>query len=169
MSSIDQNQEENNYKYLESQEAGERIKEMGEHTRSCFFCTGISTGKYYGVRPMSVQQADKDGTLWFLSSKNSHKNQEIRMNDEVRLYFRRSAHTDFLFLNGIVSISDDPKKIKELWTPLAKTWFAEGEKNPRISIIKVVPKTGFYWDNKHGNMIAGTKILVGSLFREDNG
>ena len=42
-----------------------------------------------------------------------------------------------------------------------KTWFTEGEDDPRISLIKVQPAEGYYWDNKHGNLVAGVKMLLG--------
>ncbi len=52
---------------------------------------------------------------------------------------------------------DDKEKIEELWTPLAKAWFTEGINDPRISVIKVVPDNGFYWDNKHGKFYCRRK------------
>jgi general stress protein 26 len=50
-----------------------------------------------------------------------------------------------------------------LWKPLAKVWFTGGEDDPRISVIKVEPAEGYYWDNKHGNAIAFVKMLAGAL------
>jgi general stress protein 26 len=163
MNSIDLNQEDKNIQDLYHQEAGERIREMAERGKACFFCTATPTGDSNGVRPMSVQKVDEDGTLWFLSAKDSHKNREIAMRDKVKLYFQGSAHSDFLFLEGRASISDESEKIEELWNPIAKAWFTEGEKDPRISVIKVVPETGFYWDNKHGNLVAGMKMIVSAI------
>jgi general stress protein 26 len=163
MNSIDKNQSEKNYEDVSAGKAGEQIKKMAEAAKSCFFCTEIRTGDSFGVRPMSIQKADDDGTLWFLSAKDSHKNREISMNPEVRLYFQGSPHSDFLFLTGVAEISDDREKIRELWEPIAKAWFTEGENDPRISVIKVSPRSGFYWDNKHGNLVAGTKMMIGAL------
>ena len=45
-----------------------------------------------------------------------------------------------------------------------KVWFTEGENDPRIALIRVSPQAGYYWDNKHGNMVAGAKMLVGLVF-----
>ena len=163
MNSIDQNQKENNHKDVYSLEAGERIKEMAETTKTCFFCTEAGLGDSYGVRPMSILQVEENGTLWFLSARDSYKNHEIAIHNQVKLYFQGSAHADFLFLTGTATVSYDKNKIKELWTPMAKAWFTEGEDDPRISAIQVVPENGFYWDNKHGNLIAGAKMLFSAL------
>jgi general stress protein 26 len=58
------------------------------------------------------------------------KNQDVAQDPAVRLYFQGSAHSDFLVLSGTASVSRDPKKIKELWEPIVKTWFTEGVNDP---------------------------------------
>ena len=45
---------------------------------------------------------------------------------------------------------------------MLKTWFTEGVDDPRITVIQVAPKGGYYWDNKHGNAVAGVKMLIGA-------
>ncbi|HSZ35409.1 MAG TPA: pyridoxamine 5'-phosphate oxidase family protein [Puia sp.] len=166
MNSIDKNQKENNHKDVYGLEAGERIKEMADSAKTCFFCTVKGLGESGGIRPMSVLQTEENGTLWFLSAKDSYKNQEIAENGEVKLFFQGSPHSDFLYLSGTATISYDKNKIKEIWTPLAKAWFTQGENDPRITAIKVVPENGFYWDNKHGNLVAGAKMMFGALIGE---
>jgi len=163
MDSINKNQPEENHRSLAGTEAGERIMEMAEKNNICFFCTRPFTDESMGVRPMSIQKTDPDGTMWFLSAKDSYKNQEILADESVRLYIQGSAHSDFLFLKGTAMISDNPEKIHELWKPIVKAWFTEGEDDPRISVIRFTPQEGYYWDNKHGNLIAGMKILAGAL------
>ena len=163
MDSINKNQQEENHKNLNRQEAIKKIKELTEKAESCFFCTAVGIGESGGSRPMSVQEVDDEGNLWFLSASDSHKNQEIAIQPEVRLYFQGSAHSDFLQLNGTAEISRDKAKIKKLWKPLLKTWFTEGENDPRITAIKVLPAGGYYWDTKHGNAVAGIKMLVGAV------
>jgi general stress protein 26 len=60
-------------------------------------------------------------------------------------------------------VSRDSAKIKELWNFILKTWFTEGEDDPRITVIKVVPTEAYYWDTKHGKAVAGAKMLVGAV------
>lgn len=163
MDSINKNQPEKNHEDLHDAEAASRIVEMVKQAKSCFFCTGEAIGDSLGVRPMSIQKADEDGTLWFLSANDSHKNAEILEDNSVKLFFQGSAHSDFLYLMGHASISTDKQVIHELWEPVLKTWFTEGENDPRISAIKFEPETGYYWDNKHGNAVAGVKMLWGAI------
>ncbi|HEY6953797.1 MAG TPA: pyridoxamine 5'-phosphate oxidase family protein [Flavisolibacter sp.] len=162
MDSINQQQPENNHKDLQGKEAVDKMKELVDKAETCFFCTRSSKETPMVVRPMSVQQLDGDGNFWFLSAKDSHKNQEIATDNTVQLLFQGSAHSHFLTVHGRASISTDKNKIKELWEPIVKTWFTGGVDDPRITVIKVEPVSGYYWDNKHGNAVAGVKMLIGA-------
>ena len=163
MDSINKNQQETNQENLTAIAATKKIKELVDKANTCFLCTDAPVnGPSKGVRPMSVQKVDEDGSLWFLSANDSYKNQEITINPIVKLYFQGSAHSDFLYLVGRAGISENKSKIKELWQPILKTWFTEGENDPRISVIKFIPYEGYYWDNKHGNAVAGVKMLIGA-------
>lgn len=162
MNSINQQQPEDNMKDLGGPEAIAKIKEMVDSAKSCFFLTNIKTGLPVSIRPMSVQKVDDEGNLWFLSANDSHKDSEIIKDPLVHLLFQGSAHSDFLNIYGLAQVSEDKEKIKELWEPIMKVWFTEGEDDPRISVIKVEPTEGYYWDNKHGNAIAFVKMLAGA-------
>ncbi|TDQ07476.1 pyridoxamine 5'-phosphate oxidase family protein [Pedobacter metabolipauper] len=162
MNSINKNQPEDNKENLSQEEALKKIREMIEQSDTCFFCTEAATGPSKGVRPMSIQQVDDAGNLWIFSANDSHTNAEVALDAKVKLYFQGSKHSDFLYLTAEATIHEDKAKIKELWNPMLKTWFTEGEDDPRISLLKVVPYTGYYWDNKHGNMVAGIKMMVGA-------
>ncbi|MES2514937.1 MAG: pyridoxamine 5'-phosphate oxidase family protein [Bacteroidota bacterium] len=163
MDSINKNQPEDNHKDVSNAEAAKKIKQLVDKNPGCFFCTAISTGESQAARPMSVLKTDDNGTLWFMSANDSHKNKEILLDSKVHLYFQGSSHSDFMHLSGEASISEDKAKIKELWNPMLKVWFTEGENDPRISVIKVVPDIGYYWDTKHGKAVAGIKMMLGAM------
>ncbi|KQW87387.1 general stress protein [Massilia sp. Root418] len=157
MDSINRNQPEHNRQDLTGSEAVKRIKDTVEEAKAGFFCTANR------VIPMSPLKVDEAGNLWFLSADDSHHNQDIAANPAVRLYFQGSHHSGFLYFDGHAVISRDPAMIKELWSFTLKTWFTEGENDPRITVIQVRPVEGYYWDNKHGDAVAGAKMLVGAV------
>jgi len=162
MDSINQQQPEENRADLFDRQAIDKIKELCEK-KTCFFCTERTGGPYLETRPMAVQQVDDQGNLWFLSANDSHKNREIPQSPIVQLFFQGSAHSDFLTLSGRATIIADKTKIKQLWEPLFKTWFTEGVDDPRITVIKVTPDQGYYWDTKHGSLIAFAKQVIGAV------
>lgn len=147
---------------LRGHDAIKKIKDVVAEAESCFFCTAVAVGDSSGARPMAVRKVDDDGNLWFLSPIDSHKNDELTLDSRVRLYFQASAHSYFLELNGHATISQDREKIAELWEPILKTWFAEGKEDARITVIKVIPSDGYYWNTKHGNIVAGVKMFLGA-------
>lgn len=161
MNSIHQQQQESNRQDLSGADAVAKTKQLVDKARTCFFCTAPQEGST-GARPMSVQQVDEAGNLWFLSADDSHKNNEVTQNSAVTLYFQGSAQSDFLMLTGVANISRDRVKIKQLWEPIVKTWFTQGIDDPRITVIKVAPSQGYYWDTKHGKALAGAKMLIGA-------
>ena len=163
MDSINRNQPEHNKEDLTAATAVARIREMSDDAESCFFCTTpLRDSETGGTRPMAIQEADDAGALWFLSASDSHKNAEIQADPKVRLYLQSSKHSGFLVLDGRASISRDPQRIDDLWNPILKTWFTEGKDDPRITVIKVMPQSGYYWDNKHGELVAATKMVIGA-------
>ncbi|MEO7976960.1 pyridoxamine 5'-phosphate oxidase family protein [Flavobacterium sp.] len=148
------------HKDLRNDSATEKIKDLAEDIKTCMFCT-YKNGRLQS-RPMSVQEIDEDGNLWFLSDKNSNKNDEINMNSKVEVFFAQ-PHDKFLTLHGNATILYDRRKIKDLWNPIIKVWMPEGEDDPNLSIIKVTPEDGYYWNNKNGKMAALAKMTVSLL------
>jgi general stress protein 26 len=157
MDSIHRNQPEHNRQDLSGSDAIKRIKAIAGEAKAGFFCTANR------VIPMSPLKVDEAGNLWFLSADDSHHNRDIAANPAVRLYFQASHHSGFLYFDGHAVISRDPAMIKELWNFMLKTWFTEGENDPRITVIQVRPVEGYYWDNKHGSAVAGAKMLLGAV------
>ncbi|WP_374163768.1 pyridoxamine 5'-phosphate oxidase family protein [Arcticibacter sp. MXS-1] len=163
MDSINQQQPEDNLKHLEGAEAINKMKALADNAASCFFCSNIKTGVPFTTRPMTVLQVDDAGNFWFLSSDDSNKNDELSRDPFVHLLFQGSSYSDFLNIYGIAEVSKDKAKIKELWKPTLKTWFTEGEDDPRISVIKVEPSEGYYWDHKNNKAVAFLKQAAGAV------
>jgi general stress protein 26 len=145
-------------KNLERTAAIEKLKEIAEKIDMCMFCT-LPENFPLETRPMSTQKVDDDGNIWFLSSIDSHKNDEIKQDAHVQLIYSDPESMSFMTVNGTASISRDKKKIEELWKVHAKIWFTEGKDDPRITVIKVTPADAHYWDTKHNKMVSFLKMF----------
>lgn len=145
------------HKDLENEFAVDKIKHLAENIKTCMFCT------YNDVklqsRPMSVQKIDDYGQLWFLSDRNSSQNADITMNPTVEIFFSE-PHDKFLTLHGSAVILYDRDKIEELYSPIVKVWMPGGIDDPNLSVIKVIPEDGYYWNNKNGKMVAIAKMTA---------
>jgi general stress protein 26 len=151
---------EDHIKTLEGSEALDKLKHIATKAETCFFCTNIKTGLPVSVRPMSVLEVDQEGNLWFMSMKGSTKNKEIGSDPFTHLFFQESTNSGFLNVYGITEISTDQQKIDELWKPILKVWFQDGKDDLNITLLKVVPTNVYYWDNKHGDVVAFAKMAA---------
>jgi general stress protein 26 len=149
-------------KDVHRQEAMKKIKELADDADICLFVTNL-TQIPLSARPMSRQRIDDDGTLWFFSERDSHKNTDIEQDNRVQLFFSNRNSSEYLSIYGTAEIVVDTEKAKELWTPIVKTWFNGGPEDPTLTIIKVTPEDGYYWDTKDGKLITLLKIAAGAI------
>jgi general stress protein 26 len=163
MDSINAHQPEQNHQDLIGEDAVKKIKDFVDNTSGCFFCTNDADGGPGDARPMTALQVDDLGNIWFISASDSLKNQELAADPSATLYFQGSAHSEFMHIEGVATVLRDRAKLKELWSFTMKTWFTEGEDDPRITLIKFAPTYGYYWDTKHGRAVAGVKMLIGAV------
>lgn len=149
---------------LEGRNAVEKIREISQQCPICFFATSVRTPGSSGARPMTVQKVDEHGNLWFISGIDTHKDQELNINPEVSLYFQSSERAEYLELHGRATVSQDRQKIEELWQPQFDAWFDAGKKDPRVSVIQVVPEEGHYWDSENGGLATGMRTMLSNFF-----
>jgi hypothetical protein len=44
-----------------------------------------------------------------------------------------------------------------------KTWFNDGKEDKDISLLRVRPEEGHYWDTKNNKVVSLAKIAIGAL------
>lgn len=147
-------------KNLSNNEAIEKLKELA-NGKICLLCT--YEANEIVSRPMGTQGVDEDGSIWFFSSRGSVKNLQIKKYNKVYLMYADPGKSNYLSLNGHAEIVNNQAKIEELWNPLAKAWFEKGKDDPDITLLKVTPDEGHYWDTKNGKLISMLKIVTAAL------
>ena len=147
---------------LHSQEAVKKLKELSESARTCMFCTELSTLPN-NARPMSLQECDQEGNLWFISSRDSNKNFEIKDDNRVQLYFMNNGSSEYLSIFGKAYIYTDKNTIKDKWSSFANAWFEEGKDDPKVTIIRVTPDETYYWDTKAGKFVSMVTFIASAV------
>ena len=150
----------NNPTNLHNEEGIKKLKGLVEDIDICLFCTNLKTDDGSTSRPMSTQEVDDDGNLWFFSDINSDKNKEIRQNKNVQLFYSHPGKSSYIVVNGEAEIIIDKNKTAEIWSPLVKTWFKGGKEDPNISLIKVNTHSAYYWDTEGNKMINFFKMIA---------
>lgn len=149
-------------KNLSRREANEKIKELAVKTDICLFTTALSSLPLT-TRPMSTRSVDEEGNIWFFSREGSHKNEEIRKDNRVQLFYSNNTGSEYLTIYGKAEIIKDDAKAKELWSAIAKTWFDKGYDDPELTLLKIIPEDGHYWDTKDGKIISLFKMVAGAI------
>lgn len=157
--------QESNYEtqHLSGDEALTKVRQLLKHFRNAMMITSAEGAQH--SRPMGLQGDVKDftGTLWFFTDRDSRKVEELRQNPAVSLIFQNDSDSAFLHLFGRATLSHDRSKMKELYSPLLKTWFPDGLDDPRMALIRFEAERGDFWDSPGGMLqilAAFTKSVV---------
>jgi general stress protein 26 len=110
----------------------------------CLFATNLGMVPVQ-TRPMNTQYVDQNGSLWFFSNKDSVKNEAIRTDPRVQLFYVDPAIGQYVSIYGSAQILFDREKIEEFWSAYALNWFT-GKDDPQISLIKISPEHIWNWD-----------------------
>ena len=132
-------------KDLHSSEAHAKMKELIESVNICMYCT-MEQGSDMASRPMGTAKVEDNGTIWFFTTDHSGSAENANKSDEVCLNYAQDPKNTYLCVMGNPELSFDKAKMKELWTPILKTWFPQGLETPDIALVKVTPRSAHYWD-----------------------
>lgn len=125
----------------------ESIKKIQELTEGIDFCMLTTMdGGHLRSRPMSTQEFEFDGDLWFFTSDNTHKIEEIEKDPRVNVAYSKPDENTYLSVSGRAETLKDKAKIDELWSPVLKAWFPEGKDDPHLCLLKIRVEQAEYWD-----------------------
>lgn len=149
-------------KILRHDAAFKKLKEMAEDIQFCMFCTIGYQGRI-SSRPMTTNEVDEEGNIWFFTNKLSEVSIEADQKNNVCLAYACPNDNDYLSVTGTASIVLDKAKIKELWKSAYKAWFPEGVDDPELALIKVTPVNAEYWDSTSSKMVVLFSMVKAAL------
>ncbi len=127
---------------------GEQAKNQHLHELLESFDTGMLItrhGEQNHARPMAIACVDETNCIWFATSIDSPKAEEIRADTRVSVTLQTSRK--FVALSGTARLVSDRAKIEELWKETWKVWFPKGKTDPAIALIRVDVDDAEFWDN----------------------
>lgn len=148
-------------KNLQNEEAVKKFKELVEDIRVCMFITATNSDEH--TRPMSTAEVEEDGTLWFFTDVRSVKVDEVSRERDVHLTYAHPGKESYLDVWGKGNVVRDRQQIKDKWSPVVKAWFPDGEDDPNLALLKIVPTEVYYWEAKSGKMIQFFKMAVAAV------
>lgn len=104
-------------------------------------------------RPMSTQDFEFDGNLWFFTSSKNHKIEEIEKDNRVNVSYAAPDSNTYVSVSGTAEIVKDQDKIDEYWSEIHRAWFPEGKNAPDLVLLKINVEQAEYWDSPSSTIV----------------
>jgi general stress protein 26 len=132
----------------ELDELTKRIKDV----KFGMFTTTDSEGRLTS-RPLTSQQVDETGTMWFFVSDQEEFTRHLLNNPSVNVSFADVDDHLYVSVSGRAELTRDRAKMEELWKPSVKAWFPQGLDDPHVTLLKVSMQSAEYWDTGNSKMV----------------
>lgn len=133
------------------EESINKLKDMVEGIDFAMLTT--FDGKMLRSRPMSTQELDEQGNIWFFTNDNVRKTEEIQADNHVNVAYSDPDSNKYISVSGRAELVKDHQKIKELWSPIHKAWFPKGLEDPNLALLKISVEEAEYWDSPSSTIV----------------
>ena len=127
----------------------QRVAELIKDFRFAMFTTRNANDRLVS-HPLTVQEAEFDGDLWFLVSRSASLVADIAKDERVGISL--SSNESWVSLSGTAELVEDRAKVKELWSPTVEAWFTNGPDDPDVGLLKFSAESAEYWDSPGGKI-----------------
>ncbi|EGV44442.1 general stress protein [Bizionia argentinensis JUB59] len=139
----------------------EKIRALIDEPKIVMLATQLNKTPF-SVCPMTLQQMDAQGDLWFFSSRTSGHFSDIQEDNRVQIIYTDEVKNKYLSIYGHATHIVDQKKIDELWNPALNTWF-EGKEDANLALLNINMENAYYWDTSQNKLVSFFKIVDGSI------
>ncbi|WP_214804997.1 MULTISPECIES: pyridoxamine 5'-phosphate oxidase family protein [unclassified Exiguobacterium] len=144
-----------------NQEAVETVKKLVDKIETAMLTTVSDEGLV--SRPMQTQDIEFDGDLWFLTSKETGKYNEILKNPSVNVAY---VDKSYVSIRGKAEIVEDVARKKELWSPRYEAYLGTSYEDPKVVLIKIDTEAAEYWET--GNATKSVKQVLKKVTGNDD-
>lgn len=127
------------------------LKKKIESVRFGMFTT-IDQHGHLTSQPMTNQQVDADGALWFYTSNMTDLWENIAAHPKVNVSFSEPVDSLYVSISGTAERIVERARIRELWNPMVAAWFPNGVDDPHVVLVRVAARTVHYWNSNDNSM-----------------
>ncbi|MDQ1149785.1 general stress protein 26 [Sphingobacterium zeae] len=151
---------------LSDKDALAKLKEIVDKIDVGTVCSFPQDSDYPHGVPMSRQEVDEEGNIWYICSAESETFTNLSQDSRVSLFYADPGNYTFLSINGDASLSRDQERIDRYWNKMMEGWFEKGKEDPNIQLLKVTPQEAHYWDSNSNMIVNLFKMLKAKVTGE---
>ncbi|UXY17042.1 pyridoxamine 5'-phosphate oxidase family protein [Chitiniphilus purpureus] len=114
-------------------------------------------------RPMTNQQLEFDGTLWFFTADTTGTYREVTREHHVNLSYADPDAMRFVSVSGLASVVRDRERASALWSPVYQAFFPGGLDDPHLVLLRVDITQAEYWEASSGRMVQLYRLAKAAL------
>lgn len=104
-------------------------------------------------RPMATREFTDEGEIWFFTSDESAKAQDLESEHAVNLSYADPHKHHYVSITGNATLVHDRARARDLWHSKLKTWFPAGLDDPHVVLLRVRVETAEFWDAPSSRMV----------------
>lgn len=141
----------------------QRVADLIKDFRFAMFTTRNANDRLVS-HPLTVQEAEFDGDLWFLVSRSASLVADVQQDERVGVSL--SSDDSWVSLSGTAGLVEDRAKVEELWSPTVEAWFPKGPDDPDVGLLKFTAESAEYWDSPGGKIASLFSFVKSKLTGE---
>jgi general stress protein 26 len=148
---------------LKNEDAIKKLKDLIDDIDIGMMSSFNNTQKYPYTVPMSRQEVDEEGNIWYLLSATSGTYKNLTADPKISIAFAHVGFYKFLTIDGTATLSEDKARIEKYWNKFMEVYFETGKEDPNIRVLKVTPEDAHYWDNKLNKFMTMFEIASSAI------
>jgi len=132
-----------------------------ERIATCMMTT--CHGTQLRARPMRGIARPKENAIVFLTARSTDKPGEIAANPNACLCFSDVSSNTFISLSGVIALTEDSERARELWGRAQDSYFHQGPADPDAVLLTFTPKSGEYWDAPSNPVVIAIEFIRASV------
>ena len=147
----------------------DKLYDLIDDLKICMLTTRRPDGRLVS-RAMATQKRAPGADLWFVTSEETHKIEELEDEPHVNLAYYKDRTREWISISGIATVSRDRDMIRKLYADDWKAWFPEDgdprhgtPEDPRMVLIGVDIEQALYFEVDKPQPVVLYEMLKGRL------
>jgi general stress protein 26 len=139
------------------------VDALWQHLSDERVCMLWIKGSAQHPQPMTMFADRENGAVWFITSAETDLFRSIGHGAEAGLSLQSDNNRYIASVSGRLEPVHDTGKLDELWSFAAAAWFEEGREDPKVRLIRFVPREASVWASRNNPVIVGLKMMRAAM------